>query len=74
MTQSRLNHCMMLNTHKKALEELSLVEVANEFCMKNETRLDIFQKFIQGADSSASCREDVSGNTDFLTHFIVFYF
>ena len=32
MTQSRLNHWLMLNTHKKALGELSLVEIANEFC------------------------------------------
>ena len=74
MTQSRLNHRMMLNSYKKALGELSLVKVANAFCRKNETRLNIFWKFSQGADSSVSCREDVSGNKDFLTHFIVFYF
>ena len=38
MTQSRL----MLNTYNKALGELSLVEVANEFSRKNEARLNIF--------------------------------
>ena len=31
MTQSRLNHWLMLNTQKEALGELSLVEIANEF-------------------------------------------
>ena len=32
MTESRLNHWLMLKTHKKALGELSLVEIANKFC------------------------------------------
>ena len=32
MTQSGLNHRLMSNTHKKALGELSLVEIANKFC------------------------------------------
>ena len=32
ITQSWLNHCMMLNIPKEALGELSLVEIANEFC------------------------------------------
>ena len=35
----------MLNTYKEALGELSLVEVANEFCRKNEARLNKFWKF-----------------------------
>ena len=46
-TQSRLNHCMMLNTHKEALGELSLIEIANEIYRENEARLNIFEKFNQ---------------------------
>ena len=47
MTQSRLSHCLLLNTHKEALGELSLIKIANEFCRKNEARLNIFWKFSQ---------------------------
>ena len=47
MTQIRLSHCMMLNTHKEALRELCLIEIANEFCRINEARLNIFWKFNQ---------------------------
>ena len=47
VAQSGLNHCMMLNTYKEALGELSLVEVANEFCRENEARVNIFEKFSQ---------------------------
>ena len=36
---------MMLNTRKEALGELSLIEIANEFCRENEARLNIFGKF-----------------------------
>ena len=42
MLQSRLSHCMMFNSHKEALGELSLIERANEFWRKNEARLNIF--------------------------------
>ena len=31
-------------------------------------------EILSGADSSASCHEEVSDNTDFLTYFIAFYF
>ena len=41
MLQSRLSHCMMFNSHKEALGELSLIERANEFWRKNEARLNI---------------------------------
>ena len=37
----------MLNTYKEALRELSLIEIANEFCRENEERLNIFGKFSQ---------------------------
>ena len=47
VTQSRMNHCMMLNTCKEALGELSLIEIANEFWRKNEARLNTFGKFSQ---------------------------
>ena len=46
MTQIRLSHCMMLNIHKEALGELSLIEVASEFCWKNEARLNIFLNLV----------------------------
>ena len=38
---------MTLKTHKEPLEELILIEIANEFCRKNEARLNIFWKFSQ---------------------------
>ena len=47
MTQSQLSHCMMLNTHKEALGELSLIEITIEFWGKNEPRLNMFWKFSQ---------------------------
>ena len=70
ITQSRLSHCMMLNPHKEALGELNLIEIANEFCRKNEVRLNIFWKLSQ----EQIPQHLVSGNTDFLAYFIVFYF
>ena len=45
MTQSRLSHSMMLNARKEALGELTLIEIADGFCRKNEARLNIFWKF-----------------------------
>ena len=47
MTQSRLNHCIMLNTYNEALGKLSFIEIANEFCRENEVRFNIFGKFSQ---------------------------
>ena len=47
MTQSQLSHCMMLNTHKEALGELSLIEITIEFWGENEPRLNMFWKFSQ---------------------------
>ena len=38
---------MMLNIHNEALGELSLIEIANEFCRQNEVRFNIFRKFSQ---------------------------
>ena len=35
----------MLNIHKEALRDLSLIEIANEFCRENEARLNISGKF-----------------------------
>ena len=31
MTQSRLNHAMILNTHKEALENISLIDIEMSF-------------------------------------------
>ena len=47
MTQSQLSHCKMLNTHKEALGELSLIEITIEFWGKNKPRLNMFWKFSQ---------------------------
>ena len=43
----RPNHCMVLNTYKEALKELSFIEIANEFLSEIEARLNIFGKFSQ---------------------------
>ena len=42
MIQGQLNICMMLNTYKETLGEMSLVDVANEFCSENEARFNKF--------------------------------
>ena len=52
MAQSQLNHCMMLNTYKEALGEPSLIEVANEFCRRNEARLNIFGNLVRRSSLS----------------------
>ena len=43
--QSCLNHCMLLNTYKEVLDELSLIYIANEFCRESEARLNMFWTF-----------------------------
>ena len=45
MTQERLNHVIMLHTHKDRTDEIELTEIAKEFVSFNERRvgfLDIF--------------------------------
>ena len=71
VTQSWLRNCMMLNAHKEALGKLSLIEIANEFCRKNEARLNIFWKF-----SQKQIPQHLVVKTSVATHtyFIVFCF
>ena len=45
--QSRLNRYMLLNTYKEALDELSLIDIANEFCRESDTRLNMFRTFTE---------------------------
>ena len=31
MSQSRLNHCMILNIHKDQVDKMNLIDIANKF-------------------------------------------
>ena len=42
MTQLRLNHLMILNIYKEALDDMDLKSIANEFVQGNEHRLSVF--------------------------------
>ena len=42
MTQTRLNHCMILKTYKKALGEMALIETANKLCGEKKAILNTF--------------------------------
>ena len=45
MSQSSLNHTMVLHIHKEKTDALSLVNTANEFVFASEHRLKQFGKF-----------------------------
>ena len=45
MSQSRLNHLMILHVHKKCTEKLDLMKVASDFVQNNEHRYNLFGKF-----------------------------
>lgn len=45
MTQDRLNHLSVLNTHKERLDSLQLHDIANQFVALNENRHNKFGKF-----------------------------
>ena len=45
MTQARLNHAMVLHVHRDLTDNLSLVEVANDFVSKSEHRRTQFGRF-----------------------------
>ena len=38
MSQTRLNHVMLMNIHKEETEKMSLAAVANEFAAKYDKR------------------------------------
>ena len=42
MTQKRLNHVILLNTHKEQLDKICLHDIAKEFVSRNERRIDFF--------------------------------
>ena len=45
MTQQRLNHLMILNINKEALDEMDLKSIANESVQGNEHRLSVLGNF-----------------------------
>ena len=45
MTQERLNHLLLLHTHKQLTDSIDLIAVANEFVALSEHRLSLFGKF-----------------------------
>ena len=45
MSQSRLNHLMILNIHQELTDRLNLIEVANDFVFEHEHRKQIFGTF-----------------------------
>ena len=45
MSQSKLNHLMILNIHQELTDGLNLIEVANDFVFEHEHRKQIFGTF-----------------------------
>ena len=45
MTQKRLNNCMLLHVHKEKVDNLNIIDIANEFGCTIESRLSTFGKF-----------------------------
>ena len=45
MTQSRLNHLVILHIHRKLHDKFNLIAVANEFVSKSEHRSTLFGTF-----------------------------
>ena len=45
VTQKRLNNCMLLHVHKEKVDNLNIIDIANEFGCANESRLSTFGKF-----------------------------
>ena len=45
MTQKRLNNCMLLHVHKENVDNLNIIDIANEFGCANESRLSTFGRF-----------------------------
>ena len=44
MTQEPLSSCLIPTTYKKQVDKLKLVEVASQFCFRNEHRFSIKEK------------------------------
>ena len=45
MNQERLNHVAVMHVHQERLDELDLIDVANDFVSKCDTRRKIFGSF-----------------------------
>ena len=45
MNQDRLNHAMVLHVHKDRLDNLSVLDIAQEFVSSSEHRLKLFGHF-----------------------------
>lgn len=45
MTQKRLNHVMLLHTHKENFDDLNLHQIAQDFASRNNRRVQFFGKF-----------------------------
>ncbi len=45
MSQSRLNHLMVLHYHQDMADKLDLKVIGNEYISKNESRRNNFAKF-----------------------------
>ena len=45
MSQTRLNHVMILSIHKELVSELDLHDIANQFVSGSEPRLHVFGNF-----------------------------
>ena len=50
MSQQRLNHLMLLHVHKSSTDQLSLVDVANDFIAGNEHRQHVFGRKFSPSD------------------------
>ena len=50
MSQQRLNHLMLLHIHKSSTDQLSLVDVANDFIAGNEHRQHVFGRRFSPSD------------------------
>ena len=53
MSQERLNHLLVLHTHKDNTDSLELIVVANTFVSFSEHRIQIFGNFTE--DDNISC-------------------
>ena len=45
MSQESLNHLTLLSINKNKIEELKLIDIANQFCLGNQDREFTFGKF-----------------------------
>ena len=45
MGQARLNWCMTMHVHKMMTDNMSIINIANEFVQRNSSRMHIFGKF-----------------------------